>query len=114
VINLQVASRSRIRKAILRNGMLSNRCIRRDARVCHPLGNRIAILAPGVGQEALMAAAGVVVGAAGGYALASLAGSYIHGMQMPGALPVAGSAALLLAAALVASLLLAARRMDVM
>jgi len=69
-----------------------------------------------VWQGALMAAAGVIVGALGGYALANLAGSYIHGMQMPGAVPVAGSAAVLLAAALVASLVPAARaaRVDVM
>jgi putative ABC transport system permease protein len=69
-----------------------------------------------VWQGALMAAAGVAVGALGGYALANLAGSYIHGMQMPGAVPVAGSAAVLLAAALVASLVPAARaaRVDVM
>ncbi len=67
-------------------------------------------------QGGLMAATGIVAGGAGGYALASLAGSYIPGMQMPGALPVAGSAAVLLAAALVASLVPAARaaRVDVM
>ena len=69
-----------------------------------------------VWQGALMAAGGVAVGALGGYALANLAGSYINGMQMPGAVPVAGSAAVLLAAALVASLVPAARaaRVDVM
>jgi predicted permease len=69
-----------------------------------------------IGQGALMAAAGVAAGAAGGYALANLASSYIQGMQMPGAVPVAGSAAVLLAAALVASLVPAARaaRVDVM
>ncbi len=69
-----------------------------------------------VWQGALMAAAGVVVGALGGYALANLASSYINGMQMPGAVPLAGSAAVLLSAALVASLVPAARaaRVDVM
>jgi putative ABC transport system permease protein len=67
-------------------------------------------------QGALMAAAGVAAGALGGYALANLANSYIHGVQMPGAVPVAGSAAVLIAAALVASLVPAARaaRVDVM
>ena len=67
-------------------------------------------------QGALMAALGVAAGALGGYALANLASSYIHGMQMPGAVPVAGSAAVLLAAALIASLVPAARaaRVDVM
>jgi predicted permease len=69
-----------------------------------------------IGQGALMAAAGVAAGAAGGYALANLANSYIQGIQMPGAVPVAASAAVLLAAALIASLVPAARaaRVDVM
>jgi ABC-type antimicrobial peptide transport system permease subunit len=63
----------------------------------------------------LIAALGVAAGAAGGYALANLAGSYIHGIEMPGAALVAASAALLLAAALIASLVPAARaaRVDV-
>jgi predicted permease len=69
-----------------------------------------------VGQGALMAGGGVVAGAAGGYVLAKVANSYIHGMQLPSVLPVVGSAAVLLAAALVASLVPAARaaRVDVM
>ena len=47
--------------------------------------------------------------------IASLAGSYLLGVRMPGALPVAGSAAVLIAAAMIASLLPAARaaRVDV-
>ena len=66
-------------------------------------------------QGGLIAALGVAAGAAGGYALANLAGSYIHGIEMPGAALVAASAALLLAAALIASLVPAARaaRVDV-
>ena len=62
-----------------------------------------------------MAAAGVVAGAACGFALARLAGSYFQDVQMPGALPVVGSAVVLLAAAVVASVLPAARaaRVDV-
>jgi putative ABC transport system permease protein len=66
-------------------------------------------------QGALIAALGVAAGAAGGYALANLADSYIHGIEMPGATLVAASAALLLAAALIASLVPAARaaRVDV-
>jgi predicted permease len=69
-----------------------------------------------VKQGALIAVGGVAVGSLGGYALANLASSYINGMQMPGAVPLAGSAAVLLAAALVASLVPAARaaRVDVM
>ena len=68
-----------------------------------------------IGQGTLIAVAGVVAGTACGYALAGVASSYIHGMQMPGAVPLAVSAAVLLAAALVASLVPAARaaRVDV-
>jgi ABC-type antimicrobial peptide transport system permease subunit len=59
--------------------------------------------------------AGIVAGAAFGFALAQLAGSYFRDMRMPGVLPVAGSAVALLAAAVVASVLPAARaaRVDV-
>jgi ABC-type antimicrobial peptide transport system permease subunit len=67
-------------------------------------------------QGALMATAGVIVGAAGGYALATLATGYFNGMRMPEPLPVAGSAAVLIGAALIASLIPAMRaaRVDVM
>jgi putative ABC transport system permease protein len=67
-------------------------------------------------EGAVMAAAGVVAGAAGGYVLARLAGSYFQDVHMPGAGPVIGSAVVLLAAAVVASALPAARaaRVDVM
>lgn len=63
-----------------------------------------------------MAAAGVVAGAAGGFALASLASSAFESVRMPGIIPVVGSAVVLLAAAVVASALPAARaaRVDVM
>jgi putative ABC transport system permease protein len=68
-----------------------------------------------VAEGAAMAAAGVVAGALCGFALARLAGSYFQDVQMPGALPLLGSAVVLLAAALVASVLPAARaaRVDV-
>ncbi|MDR3699587.1 MAG: ADOP family duplicated permease [Candidatus Sulfopaludibacter sp.] len=68
-----------------------------------------------IGQGAAIAAQGVVVGALGGFALARLAGSYFQVVRMPGALVVAGSAVVLIAAAMVASLLPAARaaRVDV-
>jgi ABC-type antimicrobial peptide transport system permease subunit len=58
----------------------------------------------------------VVAGAACGYALTRLAGSYFPDLRLPGAVPVAGSAMVLLAAAVVASVLPAARaaRVDVM
>ena len=69
-----------------------------------------------IAEGALMAVAGVVAGAVGGFALARLAGSYFEDVQMPGGVPVVGSAVLLLAAAVVASVLPAARaaRVDVM
>jgi putative ABC transport system permease protein len=69
-----------------------------------------------IGEGAVMAAGGVVCGALGGYALARLAGSYFPDMRMPDALVVAGSAAILMLAAVVASFVPAARaaRVDVM
>jgi ABC-type antimicrobial peptide transport system permease subunit len=62
-----------------------------------------------------MAAAGVLAGAAFGFVVARLAGSYFLDVKMPGALPVILSAFVLLAAAVVASWLPAARaaRVDV-
>jgi putative ABC transport system permease protein len=64
---------------------------------------------------AAMAAAGLFAGAAFGFALARLAGSHFLDVKMPGALPVALSAFVLLTAAVVASMLPAARaaRVDV-
>jgi putative ABC transport system permease protein len=66
-------------------------------------------------EGAIMAAAGVLAGAAFGFLVARLAGSYFLDVQMPGALPVVVSAFLLLAAAVVASSLpaLRAARIDV-
>ncbi len=56
-----------------------------------------------------MATIGVVAGAACGYVLARLAGSYFEDVRMPSALPVFGSVVVLLAAAIVASVWPAAR-----
>jgi putative ABC transport system permease protein len=66
-------------------------------------------------EGAVMAVAGVLAGAALGYAAARLASSYFFEVNMPGALPVILSAFVLLAAAVVASWLPAARaaRIDV-
>jgi predicted permease len=74
------------------------------------------LLAQVIGEGALMAALGILTGAIGGYALAKSAGSYFPDLRMPGAIPLAGAAALLLTAAVLASLLPAARaaRVDVM
>jgi len=68
-----------------------------------------------IAEGAVMAAAGVLAGAAFGFVAARLAGSYFLDVKMPGALPVILSAFVLLAAAVVASWLPAARaaRIDV-
>jgi putative ABC transport system permease protein len=67
-------------------------------------------------EGVLMAALGVLAGAAFGLVAARLAGSYFVEMKMPGALPVIISAFLLMTVAVVASLLPAVRaaRVDVM
>jgi putative ABC transport system permease protein len=69
-----------------------------------------------IGEGAVMAGIGVIAGAASGYVLARLAGSYIMDIRMPSLLPVIVSAFVLLAAAVVASVWPAARaaRIDVM
>ncbi len=69
-----------------------------------------------IAQGAWMAAGGILVGAACGFALARLAGSYFPGLRLPDALPVIASGLVLLAAAVIASVLPAARaaRVDVM
>jgi putative ABC transport system permease protein len=74
------------------------------------------ILATVLGEGLVMATLGVVAGAAGGFALARIVGSYVTDVKLPGLLPIAGAAALLLLAAIVASVLPAARaaRVDVM
>jgi ABC-type antimicrobial peptide transport system permease subunit len=73
------------------------------------------LIAGVLAESAVIAAVGVAAGAACGYALAKLAGSYFEAARTPGAMVVAGSAAVLLAAAVVASLLpaLRAARVDV-
>jgi putative ABC transport system permease protein len=69
-----------------------------------------------IAEGTVMAAAGVVAGAAFGFVLARLAGRYFLDIKMPGALPVFVSAFVLMAVALIASALPAARaaRVDVM
>jgi predicted permease len=63
-----------------------------------------------------IATIGIAAGAAGGYALARVAEGFFENVQLPGALPVIGAAALLIGAAIVASLMPAARasRVDVL
>jgi putative ABC transport system permease protein len=67
-------------------------------------------------EGAWMAIAGIVAGAVCGFALARLAGSYVQDVQLPSALPVIVSAIVLLAAAVIASVVPAVRaaRVDVM
>jgi len=69
-----------------------------------------------IAEGTLMAAAGVLAGGAFGLVLARLAGRYFLDVKMPGALPVLVSAFVLIAVAIIASVLPAARaaRVDVM
>ena len=69
-----------------------------------------------IAEGALMAAAGVLAGAGFGFVLARLAGRYFLDVKMPGVLPVAVSAVVLMTVAVIASVLPAARaaRIDVM
>jgi putative ABC transport system permease protein len=69
-----------------------------------------------IAEGTVMAAAGVLAGAAFGLVLARLAGRYLLDVKMPGALPVFVSAFALMAVAVIASVLPAARaaRVDVM
>src|SRR5215472_17208551 len=80
------------------------------------LGSQPKQLLKGVVTEgAVMASLGVVAGATFGFVLARFAGRYFLEMKMPGALPVAVSAFVLLTVAVVASMLPAVRaaRVDV-
>jgi predicted permease len=69
-----------------------------------------------IAEGTVMAAAGVLAGAAFGFVLARLAGRYFLDVKMPAALPVLVSAFVLMAVAVIASVLPAARaaRVDVM
>ena len=69
-----------------------------------------------LGEGAVIGVSGIVAGAAGGIVLARIVGSYIPDVQIPGPLATAGAAAILIAAAVLASLMPAARasRVDVM
>src|SRR6185312_2849238 len=81
------------------------------------IGSQPRHLLTGVLTEGLvMASLGIVAGVTGGYMLAKVIASYVQDVQLPSALPLIGSAILLLAAAVIASVLPAARaaRVDVM
>ena len=74
------------------------------------------LLARVLGEGAVIAAAGIVAGALGGIALTQVASGLFGVIRMPGVLPIAGAAMLLVTAAAVASLVPAARasRVDVL
>ena len=82
----------------------------------HEFGIRLAVgsaprhlLSQVLREGALIAAIGIAAGAAGGYVLGRMATSYLQNMQIPDALALCGAAAVLMAAAVVASLMPAAR-----
>jgi putative ABC transport system permease protein len=79
---------------------------------CQPKNLLRSVVTDGV----VMAAVGVVAGAVFGLVVVRVAGSYFGDLKMPGVLPVIVSAAVLLAAAVIASMLPAARaaRVDAM
>jgi putative ABC transport system permease protein len=79
---------------------------------CQPKNLLRSVVTDGV----VMAAVGVVAGAVFGLIVVRVAGSYFGDLKMPGVLPVIVSAAVLLAAAVIASMLPAARaaRVDAM
>ena len=68
-----------------------------------------------IAEGAVVAVFGIIAGGASGYALARVAGSWVQDVKMPGALPVVAAALVLMAAAVAASMLPAARaaRVDV-
>jgi putative ABC transport system permease protein len=60
-------------------------------------------------EGVLIVAAGILAGALGGYAFAGVATSYFGDIRLPSALPLAGAATILIVAAVLASLIPAAR-----
>jgi ABC-type antimicrobial peptide transport system permease subunit len=89
----------------------------------HEFGVRLAVgstprhlLGCVLSEGALIAAMGIAAGAVGGYALGRAVTSYLDNMPLPSALAILGAAAVLMAAAVVASLMPAARaaRVDVL
>jgi putative ABC transport system permease protein len=73
------------------------------------------LLARVLREGAVIAGVGIVAGAIGGLLLAKAVGAYVTDVRIPGAVPLAGAAAVLVVAAIVASLMPAARaaRIDV-
>src|SRR5439155_25085822 len=69
-----------------------------------------------VSEGLAIATIGIAAGAVGGYALARVASKFVDSVQMPCALPVVGAAAVLMGAAVAASMMPATRasRVDVL
>jgi putative ABC transport system permease protein len=69
-----------------------------------------------LGEGAVIACAGIGAGVVGGVALARVVGVFLQDVSLPGALPLFGAATILVGAAILASLMPAARasRVDVM
>jgi ABC-type antimicrobial peptide transport system permease subunit len=67
------------------------------------------LLARVLSEGVVIAAIGIVAGAAGGYGLARVAERFLDHVQLPGAVPVIGATAVLIGAAAVASLMPAGR-----
>jgi ABC-type antimicrobial peptide transport system permease subunit len=67
-------------------------------------------------EGAVIVAVGIAAGVVGGYAMGRVAGSFFERAQLPGLVPVLGAAAVLAGAAILASLMPAARaaRVDVL
>jgi ABC-type antimicrobial peptide transport system permease subunit len=74
------------------------------------------LLARVLSEGAVIAAIGIAAGAVGGFAMARVASRFLEHVQLPGAVPVLGAAAVLVGAAIAASLMPAARasRVDVL
>jgi len=66
-----------------------------------------------LGEGALISGAGIASGAVGGLVLVGVASGYIPDVRIPGALPIFGAATILVAAAILASLVPAARASSV-
>jgi putative ABC transport system permease protein len=67
-------------------------------------------------EGALIACIGILAGAIGGYAIATVTARYIESIRLPGVVPLVGAALVLMSAAVIASLMPAARasRVDVL
>jgi ABC-type antimicrobial peptide transport system permease subunit len=67
-------------------------------------------------EGAVIAGIGIAAGAAGGYALARVASGLVGQVQLPGVVPTLGAIAVLMSAAIVASMIPAVRasRVDVL